>query len=333
MSRAQRIREDAEKAEATLLQLAQGAAEAPPPPPPPPPTPADPPVVAAESTVTDVDPTPAPAAQPSALERDYRELEHRHNTLQGMFNRQGVEVATLRQQVEQLLARVSAAPAPAPAPAPTVTGKITAKDREEYGEPLIDLIRRGAQDALGVLIQTMNARLDRLEKGLNETTTVAKTAVKTAAETAEEKFYTKLAEIHPDWERINVQPDWLTWLAQPDSMSGVRRDDLLQDAHRNLSVERVAAIFTAFKKETGKSDTASGGAKSDAGIDPKTLVSPSSSASPQPVPNATRPKGKIWTQAEMSQVYDDFAKGRIDAPTFREKEADIMAAVTEGRVR
>lgn len=323
MSRAARIREDAERAEATLLQLAQAGSEAPPPPP----APVDPPVVAAEATVVELD-TP----QPSALERDYRELEHKYNTLQGMFNRQGVDVATLRQQVEQLLTR-AAAPAPAPA-APTINGKITKQDREEYGEPLIDLIRRGAQDALGVLIQTMNARLDRLEKGLSETTTVAKTAVKTAAESAEEKFYSKLAEIHPDWEKVNVAQDWLTWLTQPDSMSGVRRDNLLQDAHRNLDVVRVAAIFTAFKKETGKSDTASGGAKSDAGrIDPKTLVAPSSSASPQPVPNAARPKGKIWTQAEMSQVYDDFAKGRIQAPEFREKEADIMAAVTEGRVR
>lgn len=327
MSRAARIREDAEKAEATLLQLAQAGTETPPPPPP---APVDPPVVAAENTAVEVDPPAAP--QPSALERDYRELEHKHNTLQGMFNRQGVEVATLRQQVEQLLARANA-PAPAPA-APPVNGKITKQDREEYGDQLIDLIRRGAQDALGVTLQTVVARMDRLEKALNETTTVAKTAVKTAAETAEEKFYSKLAEIHPDWEAVNSSNEWLTWLEQPDSMSGVRRDNLLQDAHAALNVARVAAIFTAFKKETGKSDTASGGAKSDAGrIDPKTLVAPSSSASPQPVPSAARPKGKIWTQAEMAQVYDDFAKGRIQAPEFREKEADIMAAVTEGRVR
>jgi|JFJP01.1.fsa_nt_gi outer membrane murein-binding lipoprotein Lpp len=326
MSRAERIREEASLAEATLLKLAQNSADLPAPPV------QDAPVVANESTVVEVEPVAAPT--PSALERDYKELEHKHNTLQGMFARQGAEVGVLRQQMDELARRVSSAPAPAAAPVTTAVGKLTAKDREEYGEELIGVIRRAAHDTLSLPLQTIVARLDRLEKGLNETTATATSAVKTAAATAQDKFYATVSERHADWEKINATSEWLTWLAETDPMTGMRRDDLLQDAHRNLDAGRVIAIFSAFKRETGKSDTASGGAKSDAGrIDPKTLVAPSSSASPQPVPSAARPKGKIWKQAEAAKVYDDFAKGKIDAPTFRELEADIMAAAIEGRVQ
>lgn len=328
-SRAARIRAEADEAEAQLLQLAQGATA--PAAPPDEPT-IDPPVVAAEATAVPVEPAPAPApAQPSALEREYQQLEQRYNTLQGMFAKQNAQMQTLQQQVENLAARPTPPSAPAPAP---VSGRITAKDREEYGDPLIDLIRRGAHDAVGVTLQTIAARLDRLEKGLNEAAATATSAVKTAAETASDRFYAKLEELHPDWETVNSSPQWLTWLTETDPMTGVRRDDLLQDAHRTLNLVRTAAFFTAFKRETGKSDTASGGAKSDAGrINPRELVAPASAASPQPQQNAARAKGKVWTLAEINKVYDDFAKKQIDAPTFRGYEADILAATIEGRVR
>jgi hypothetical protein len=329
-SRAARIRAEADEAEAQLLRMAQGAPDAsavevdqPAPAPAP-----DPGVVAAESTAVTIEPA-APSPQLTALEREYQQLEQRYNTLQGMFAKQNAQMQTLQQQVESVVSR----PPPAPALSP-VSGKITAKDREEYGDPLIDLIRRGAQDALSLPLQTLVARLDRLEKGLNETATTATTAAKTATESAADRFYAKLAELHPDWETINVTPQWLTWLTETDPMAGVRRDDLLQDAHRNLNLARTAAFFTAFKRETGKSDTASGGAKSDAGrINPRELVSPASAASPQPQQSAARAKGKVWTLAEINKVYDDFAKKQIDATTFRAYEADILTATIEGRVR
>ena len=332
MNRAQRIREEAAQAEAALLSLAQGAAPA---------TAADTPagndapVDSAPATEASSEPAPTVEAAPvSAVEKDYRELEHKYNTLQGMFAKQGADVGALRQQVEALLQRAAQAPAQSSTQAPLITGKFTAKDREEYGDQLLDLIRRGAQDAMSVATQALTARLDRLEKALNETAATATSAVKTAAEVAREKFYVRLAELHSDWEMINDSPEWLTWLSKADSMSGMRRDDLLQDAYRSLDVARTAAFFAEFKRETGKSGTAPGGAKSDAGrIDPRSLVAPATAASPSPNPNPSRQRGRIWTMAEVNKLYDDYSKGKINRAEFLPLEADIHLAATENRVQ
>lgn len=328
MSRtAQRIREEAAAAEDQLLQLATATA--------PTPAPAEP---AANVEPSD-DPTPAPppppAPQPSALEREYAELKHRHETLQGMFARQGADTQTLQQQlaqVQQQLQQLTAA-SPRP-PEPTTTGRVTAKDREEYGDALIDLIRRVAQEATHVPLATHTARLDRLESAIKTAEGKAVAATATAEELAAEKFYNALTQLHPDWETVNESQEWLTWLAGHDAMSGVRRDELLQRAHKSLNVRQVAAIFTAFKTDTGKSGTASGGAKSgEPRIDPKSIVTPSAAATPSQ--NANSPgvtRGKTFTGKDLDKLYDDYTKGKIDAATFKQREAEIHLAAAEGRL-
>lgn len=339
MSRvAQRIREEAAAAEKQLLELASSNSEQP-----------------AEGTpiegqdedqpvqvhAQEDQPAQPPVQQPpvqqpvqpqvSALEREYAELKHKYDTLQGMFAKQGADTKALQQQLEELskqLAQQRESPASVP-----VEARVTKKDREEYGDELIDLIRRAALDAIGTHFAAIRARLDRLEKSLDDVGTKATTAAKTSEEIAAERFYSELTRAVPDWEAINSSQEWLTWLGERDLITGVRRDALLQDAHAHLDTKRVAAIFMAFKRDTGKLDTASGGAKSGgARIDPKTLVSPSSAASPQPTGQPNQKKGKVWTEREIAQVYDDYAKGKITKAAFKQLESDIYTALADGRV-
>lgn len=338
MSRtANRIRQEAAEADAQLAALAaqtatptvvDAPAEAPANEIPPAPAPA-------ENGATPIDPPKSTETKATDMDAAYKELEQKFRSLQGMFNRQSSDFDTIKRQhdaalrtIEELKASVAT---PKAEPTKTQPASVSQKDIEEYGQELIDLIRRVATEVSSNQSQVLSMRLSNIEKSLNTVKTTAAQAAETAAVTAEDRFFAKLTEKVADWEVINTDPRFLDWLNEADVFSGVVRNKLLQQAYAAMDVERTAKFFLAYKAETGKSAPASDGAKSDsAKVNLNTLASPGNAAAANPNPNGNR--GKRWTTAEVEKVYDDYTRGRISRADFEKKEAEIKTALAEGRI-
>ena len=106
---------------------------------------------------------------------------------------------------------------------------------QEFGEPLVDLIRRAAKDEVSAKdeeILHLRSRLERFEASTNKN--------------AEIDFYSRLASAVPDWEETNKDEGFLKWLAEYDELTGLQRQDSLDDAVRNNDAVRAARFFNKW---------------------------------------------------------------------------------------
>lgn len=341
----ERIRAEARDAENTLAAVAKaarGEAEA---------TPTADPAPVDPAPVAAVPPPPTVPVQPAtvvethgnatpaddeALRRQIAEFDQKYRSLQGMFARQSADNEQLKRQVDDLLRREKETPAPPAPTAPTSVKRVTDTDVKEYGDELIDLMRRAAQEALSAPLLLLERRVSDMETNfqkrikdvdsrLNQTSDVV-------GRTAAERFQNDLTKLVPDWETVDAQKEFLTWLGQRDPLSGIVRQQLLDNAVQTMDVARTAKVFETFKQETGKSASGAPAPKSEpARIDPASLAAPTSSRPAVSTPSATGGK-KIYSLGEISKLYDDRTRGRISAAEWTRIEADINLAILEGRV-
>lgn len=311
--------EEAERIEAALAaetapQTAAPEPEAPAPETTPTPEPPTPEPVTPEPT-----PEPTPPPTPEAT------WEQRYKTLKGMFDANARTAAqTIRDLETQLAAantevdRLKLAPTPAPAELPG----LTAKDLEDFGPELVDLVKRVS----GAQTQTLQAEVNRLN---GELTTAKEQlgGVSTRQGQADQaSFVAALTGEVADWEAINVDEDFHLWLAQNDPMSGRQRQKLLEEAAAAFDSARVTTIFKNFKQETGRAD-------------------PPATPEPRPAPSITPPTGKTppaptppaekkWSQKEINDFYTDVRKGLYKGRETEANaiEAQIDAAVASNRV-
>lgn len=229
-----------------------------------------------------VEPAPAPAPEPAPAEPAAEPVqaapdanwEHKYRTLQGVFNAEKRATDARIQALEaQLAARPTPAPAPAPA-APVVTG-ITDKDRETYGDDLLDVIsRQAAQMAEGIVA----AKMAELQPQLTETSNQVKNVAQQVYQSKEAEFYGELAKAVPDWEAVNADQRWLDWLGTVDELSNLPRQAYLDNASQSLDHARAAKLFSAFKATIAPAKPAV--------VPPAPALSPS----PRPVGAANAPK-------------------------------------------
>lgn len=352
------IRRDAEEAERALQEFAAAQPTAVVTPAANEPTPSDPAPVPAPTPVAEVvtpaapTPTPTPVVAVPADEHTLSVLQHRLNTLEGMHNRVVADrdqaqrdLAEMRGRVDTMSRLLAQRNAPAPAPA-APQSLITETERREYGDELIGLMTRSAQEALLPMINSLIGRIDKLERGVRDVTSVAQTAAETSQQTAAQRFAEDLTRLVPDWETTNENVEFLDWLKKRDTLSGQVRYELLQQALGTGSAERVAKFFTAFKSEQASVPGAPAPsaaqtnpatpapvapAPQPAPFDPRSLVSPSQAA-PAPV-SGSPTNGKVWTTDEIAEVYDRHMKKQISPADFAALEGQIYKALEEGRVR
>jgi len=234
--------------------------------------------------------------------------QQRYNALIGKYNaevpRMAAENKDLRKQLDAIKREVEQLKA--------VPQQSLVKPEEvaEYGENLVDLIRRAAREEVAAKdreIAELKARLDN-----HETVTT---------QTRADTFYTTLANRVPDWAELNENPQFLAWLNEYDEFAGRTRLMLLQDAEQAQDANRVAKFFETWKKTQTDRQTAS----------TRQLES-------QVVPDANRvgdaPAGKkIWTRGEIAAFYARVKAGTIADSQASAIEADINAALIEGRIR
>lgn len=259
--------------------------------------------------------------------------EQRYRTLQGMFAKTNEQNAELRGRLDEMsaqLSRLSAAPQTQQTQqqvAPSGKRYLTEEEVKDYGAEFIDVTKRAAREEFEGRLAELQEQIKNLTTSQQSVVQTAAAASKVAAETLDEKYYNALDVGEPDWEKINESQQFLTWLSEVDTFTGARRQALLNQAFAAKDATRTLAFFKAFKQ----TQNGAGATPNKPSVDTASLVSPETGASGAPASNSKR--GKIWSQAEVEKVYDDRVRGKITPQRFNDLEKEIMAAVSEGRIK
>lgn len=258
-----------------------------------------------EPPEVETDPPPAPVeAKPENWELRYRNYkagtdETIHQLRQETAALRGEVAALKEKQVEATHASSS--------------GFLTDEEREEYGD-LAGLIERVAKQMVERELAPTRQKVDSIEER--------------SAETERDRFEDGLTKRVKDWKVINEDPRFIAWLNEVDDFSGQQRTTLIHHAAAARDIERVAAFFTAFTKEL------------PGGTPP---VPPKRDPRAREFPEAHRGEGeppasgqkRTYSNDEIRSLYDQKRRGAYKDrdQEWRSIEADISAAVAEGRIR
>jgi hypothetical protein len=267
-------------------------------------------------------PTPAPAAPTTDWEHAFKSMKGRYESER--TRREAAEAAALAKTLE---------PEPAPAPTPSAS-LLTAQERSEYGDELLDVVARAAEEKFSPVINNLSKQVAELQSRL---TVVGQTVVADKRAEMNEGLNAAL----PNWLEVNRNPKFLDWLGLPDTYSGAIRHELLTKAYAANDTRRVLAFFNGFLAE----EAAIAPPAVMADLTPAThsppaamiqladLAAPGRAKSAAPL---TGPAEKpSFTRAQVTQFYADSAAGR-----YRGREADkqrieaqIHDAGQNGRIR
>lgn len=267
-----------------------------------------------------------PAEDPVLVER------HKYNVLAGKYNAETGRLMgaaqALKDENERLLARLAAHAAPAPAPAalkPEQTfaaAGVTAKEREEYGPELVDMMARIAASNSSAEVASLKAELAKMRGTVQQT-------VQISQENRNEKIWAQLdAAIH-NWRVINESPEFVDWLGQVDILSGQSRKTGLTQAFDSGDGHRVVGIFKRFVEE----DSASRSTPPPpvALVDKGTLIAPGSPrGSAGEAPNGSGKR--MISEQEIDDFYSRVQRKRIGDEEKKVLEAEYQEAVRDGRV-
>ncbi len=276
---------------------------------------ATPPTDAPAPSTEPVSATPAPAASdpapaPAPTEGDEK-WEARYKTLHGKYN---AEVPRLHAAIKERDAKLNSLTEEVEAlkvlMAKPKESLIKPEEVSEYGEPLVDLIRRAAREE----VSNKDGEIAELRRELGEV------KVKTT-ETKEVDFYEKLANAVPDWMAVNDDPNFHEWLGELDELTGAQRQVLLSQAEEGRDADRVARFFKAYRR-----------------VQEQTSAAADNSLASQVAPVGSRvdapPAGKkIWTRAEIADFYSRDRKGEFTEEKAAAIDTEIQLAIREQRVR
>ena len=234
-------------------------------------------------------------------------------------------------------------PLPGTQPPPQL---VSAKEIEDYGADLIDVIRRTAQEAVLPLLTPLATSVGQVQARVESTE-------KETSRQFLQRMHGNMDQSVPGWNELNADPNFIAWTKRPDVYSGLNRQEMLQKAWYAGDSNRVAAFFRGFLAEEAATDPAAAQARQMAHPEEPWDTPQGAAASPPqlPAPRVTleslaapgraraavqAPAGKpVWTAEGISSFYMDIANGKFrgrDAERIA-TEADLMAAQREGRIQ
>jgi hypothetical protein len=220
----------------------------------------------------------------------------------------------------------------ASAPPPQKQRLLKDEEIRDYGEDMIDVVKRAAsEEILPELAQLRqdNAHLREMVEGVTGQFVA----------TTQEQMYARITAELPEWQQLNTDPDFIAWLQQSDPFSGQQRHGMLQNAVEQADASRVLAFFKGYLDQTAavnhQAQPVTGTPQRRPQVQLDSLVAPGRPKSTTGQ-GAQQSNGKrIWHSGEISQFYADVRKGAYrDRMADRIRiEQDIVAAGNEGRVR
>lgn len=271
---------------------------------------------------------PEPAPQPAPPAEDW---EQKYKALQGKYNaevpRMAADIRALREELQAL----KSAPPPKPAEPEPKKPVVTDQDIVDYGEDLIDLIRRVSRGEVGPVVEQLKPEIEQVKGQVTQA----------ARQQATTSVYSVLDRDVQDWRTINKSSEFLEWLNQSDPYVGDIRKNLLSDAFQKGDANRVAAFFKGFLAErqvVSPPPQQQPAASAPASV-PAPQVSLEQLAGPAGAPSAaaqgvTPTPAPSWTRAQVAKFYSDVAAGVFNKDPARKAQIEnsIAAAMREGRI-
>ena len=260
---------------------------------------------------------------PTDVEDDFRQ---KYSTLRGKYD---AEVPRLHQQVREMTEELSAirkdlsAKKAEPTKPKEKVSYVTDADREEYGEDLLDVQRRVAQEVSQDYedrIGQQDAIIAKLQEKL----------ANTGNQVGEMDFSQRLQQAVPDWSKIDNDERWVAWLNEHDPMLRGQRRVLAQAAFDNGDVEAVSDYVKLWKASLGEPDIA----KQTRQNELEKQVAPNRSANSTRTQSAAQ-SSKIYSPREIDNAWTKVrtlnTKGQY--AEAEKLEAELTVAYMEGRVR
>ena len=255
------------------------------------------------------------------------EFEQKYKTLRGKYD---AEVPRLHQQVrdlngklDELAKSMEAKPEP-PTKSKEKVSYVTDADRAEFGEELIDVQRRVAQEVSQEYTERMeqqDAVIQKLQEQL----------AKTGNDVGEMSFTQRLHSVVPDFAEIDNDERWVAWLNEHDPMLRGPRRDQAAAAFQAGDAEAVLHYVNLFKESISEPETAP---RQQRQTELEKQVAPNRSANSVRTQSANQ-NSKIYSPKEVDNAWTKVrtlnTKGKYaDAEKL---EAELTAAYMEGRVR
>lgn len=254
------------------------------------------------------EPKTEPVADPN-FEQKYKVLEGKYNA---EVPRMAQENRSLKEALDSLKLEVATLQNKTEEPKVELIPLVTDKDREQFGDDLIDVMKRASREVLNETqnnseVQSLKNDLSNLQK--QQTTS------------RELQFDEKLSNLFPEWRLKNEDQGFLNWLNEVDTFSGRTRQELLTEAHSNFDSVRVANFFISYFGQT-KPEPSTSKPSLEEQVTPKSTGRTS-------VP----PTKKYYTNRDLVNFYAQVRAGKINKAEAKRIEQDIFKAQSEGRIR
>jgi hypothetical protein len=312
--------------------------------------------------VTDPDPTPAtdpePDAQPplgdtatpaddghpataqgeegdlatrlAAAEQRATIAEQQYRTLLGKYNaevpREQHRAADMQQEITALKAEIAtlktgkpadktnAKPGEAEREIPSATDPanpygLTDEERE-FGGEMIGLAEKIARKIIDREVGDIRGKTETVSKEL--------------AQRKQDGFYGELDGLAPDWRTLNADAGFAAFCQEVEPNSGLLWQDIIDAGQQRMDPVRVSNVFNAFRQKAGGTKPAP---KSAAVTPVDAQVTPD--AAPSPAPGGK----KVYTLKEYDALMNNIIHGRYPNEKARKIEAELDAAINEGRVK
>ena len=286
-------------------------------------------VVTGEQQITQPDTPPAQPTTPDKPEQtkpvspdEEPTWQQRYRTLQGMYD---AEVPRLHAQTKELKTQLEIMQSEMQSikeqkVVEREKAAITDKDREDFGPDLIDLIERASE----AKVDTLRAREAELMSQINRLHEQLDNVSQRQVVSDKDAFLNRLTAKAPAWQTLNTDSGFLNWLQAVDPVYGIPRQYALTSAYEALDDTRVAAIFNAY----------SGAPVANVPNPAQELQRQTSPSKSRAAPAPTDSQDfRVYSNRDIEQFYAARRRGEYSDEVAARIEADIEAAIAQGRIR
>jgi len=281
-------------------------------------------------------PEPEAAKPTSEAPAAGSDWEHRYNSMKGRNDKNEKTIADLLGELNSLrndVANLKRQPTAEPVrTAENTFKKITAEEREAFGDDFIDVSARAAREQIDPEIAELRSKLANLEQNLGN---VAKTTHDTQTLTMNQTLDREL----PNWKIINRDPKFLAWVNLRDPYSNAIRVEMMRAAHASGDAQRVLNFFKGFLADEATTapasptpDVTSEGNK----VPLESFAAPGrAKASASAAPTAGPDDKEIITRAQVQEFYKLVNQGHYRGRDAEKADLEtrIFNANRDGRIR
>ncbi len=270
--------------------------------------------------------TPVDDPQPNVDENLKMELERanqRYRTLEGMMKANAARSREIIAELKEQVAASKKAEVETPLDIDTI---LTEDEKAEFGESGVKVLEKLAGAIAAREIERKSMEVEQRLLDMQQRVEQAE------ASASGHTTWDLVERINPGAKAINESDvGWFAFLSEVDPLSGSLYRDIGEAAAKVNDIQRLSELIDTYRRSANLAK-------------PKIPVKPSQARPGPTVPtnDGSRPPKsdkRVYSQEEIREFYDSQARGRksemtkgLDAAGIKALEADIDAAIEEGRV-